>query len=751
MNVKKLLLPIIVFFIFYGQNVIARGQTFIAPDISSFEENMVFIKTNHIAKVILAHPRIDDGCLNVANDPPGQPGPIQWLPDIAMPFCPGTIITLFVDPVANATGYNWTLPPNVTLLSNANGSEITVRFDEPGTGIFQVTAVNAFGESPASVLTTLTLDPIETATEITMEMCPGDCVSFLGNTYCDEGEYEIVLDDAAENGCDSVILLYVIYRESDGDICADQLICLDDMAFITFTGNVSAGALFNWNFGGGSIISGNGSGPYKIQWQTAGTKIVTLVVEENGISTSHSIKIEVVEPPEPPEFYCLWDAPSGLQICWDDVPGAIGYSAVGINGTMGNFSFGSIDENCFSVVFPSDDKVGEASIELTIHLEEPCGDLVLTHTCQPVDCPPVVLSADPVGQVCLSPNASPILLNLNISGGNGGGTITWTGPGVTPNGIFSPAQAGIGVHTLVVTYEEGNCSWSTTMTLEVVPGPVITSIENQAPLFYFQQYSTIDLTMAHPGQYDFLWNGPNGFTYNQEDIDNWPNLQQGDYCVTVTNQFGCTATECVTVGPPILKVAPFRIICAGESVQLSVRPSNGIDFQWSPAAGLSCTSCANPIASPAQSTLYYVTATMPDGRTGTTFVFVMVFPPFFCGSIIGDDIAQKLETEILEDFEKHKGFSTELPDENYILEKIKLIENQAFVYPNPTKDKIDILSVFAPIQQVEIYDLSGKVILKYETEEQQAQMSLGAFLPGTYFVKIQTKNSVITKRVLLIQ
>lgn len=69
-----------------------------------------------------------------------------------------------------------------------------------------------------------------------------------------------------------------------------------------------------------------------------------------------------------------------------------------------------------------------------------------------------------------------------------------------------------------------------------------------------------------------------------------------------------------------------RTICEGESTQLNA--SGGVSYSWSPAAGLSCTDCANPIASPASSTTYTVTVIDAGGCTGTDSVRITVQP---CG------------------------------------------------------------------------------------------------------------------------
>lgn len=79
------------------------------------------------------------------------------------------------------------------------------------------------------------------------------------------------------------------------------------------------------------------------------------------------------------------------------------------------------------------------------------------------------------------------------------------------------------------------------------------------------------------------------------------------YSLTITNNAGCEDVDSVKVEvlPQIeVTVSPDVSICAGETVELT---ASGADrYEWSPADGLSCTDCANPIASPQKTTTYSV-------------------------------------------------------------------------------------------------------------------------------------------------
>ncbi|MCH8329908.1 MAG: hypothetical protein IH946_00765, partial [Bacteroidetes bacterium] len=64
----------------------------------------------------------------------------------------------------------------------------------------------------------------------------------------------------------------------------------------------------------------------------------------------------------------------------------------------------------------------------------------------------------------------------------------------------------------------------------------------------------------------------------------------------------------------------------GSSVQLNA--TGGSSFTWTPAAGLSCTSCANPTASPSVSTDYIVSSNLSGGCGNLDTVHVEVADTF---------------------------------------------------------------------------------------------------------------------------
>ncbi len=95
------------------------------------------------------------------------------------------------------------------------------------------------------------------------------------------------------------------------------------------------------------------------------------------------------------------------------------------------------------------------------------------------------------------------------------------------------------------------------------------------------------------------------------------------YTVTLTDVYGCSATDDVTILTttfPVADAGDNDTICYGGSTQLIA--TGGNQYQWAPATGLSNPNIANPIASPSVTTVYTVTVT---SNCGVAFDFVEIY------------------------------------------------------------------------------------------------------------------------------
>ncbi len=74
-------------------------------------------------------------------------------------------------------------------------------------------------------------------------------------------------------------------------------LCGSESILITYTGNASANAFYQWNFDGGNILSGSGQGEYVVNWDTPGNKTISLIVIENSCNSNvYTITLPVYQP-----------------------------------------------------------------------------------------------------------------------------------------------------------------------------------------------------------------------------------------------------------------------------------------------------------------------------------------------------------------------------------------------------------------------------------------------------------------------
>ncbi len=104
-------------------------------------------------------------------------------------------------------------------------------------------------------------------------------------------------------------------------------------------------------------------------------------------------------------------------------------------------------------------------------------------------------------------------------------------------------------------------------------------------------------------------------------------LATTEYTVTVTDIYGCTASDEVTVtvnSLPDADAGTDKEICRGGQVQLNA--TGGSSYQWSPSSSLNDPEIHNPVATPSSTTEYTVAVTNDAGCMSTDNVTVTVNP-----------------------------------------------------------------------------------------------------------------------------
>ncbi len=127
--------------------------------------------------------------------------------------------------------------------------------------------------------------------------------------------------------------------------------------------------------------------------------------------------------------------------------------------------------------------------------------------------------------------------------------------------------------------------------------------------------STLTLTDATPGG---AWSSSTGVVTVSSGTVTGVSVGTSNIIYTLTAT-GCSTSFPVTVNPfPTVSGGSNVTICLGDATGLT---ASGADtFSWSPAAGLSCANCRNPIASPTVTTTYTVT-----GKTLLPIVYSEMF------------------------------------------------------------------------------------------------------------------------------
>ncbi len=199
----------------------------------------------------------------------------------------------------------------------------------------------------------------------------------------------------------------------------------------------------------------------------------------------------------------------------------------------------------------------------------------------------------PVGNLCVS--SAPVQLAAVSMGG------TWSGTGVSPTGLFSPATAGVGAHTITYSVGIAPCNATSTAVINVVADPVVNLVSN-APVC---EGETLTITTDTTVNGIYSWTGPNGFTSSQSAvlIPNVTTSHNGTYTLGI-DMWGCSTSASLTfaVSPPVaIALTTPQPLCLNDNpatlsatvtLNGNTLPSNGI---WS---GAGVTDSINGVFNP---------------------------------------------------------------------------------------------------------------------------------------------------------
>ena len=384
------------------------------------------------------------------------------------------------------------------------------------------------------------------------------------------------------------------------DFTAAANICLGDQATITYTGNATPGAIYNWDFDGGNAV-GSGAGPYQVDWASSGIYTISLAVEENGCtSTSFTQTITVEDPIASPLMSCTTTT-SSVEFTWPNVAGATGYNVTVISGDAGV-------QNGNSYLVTGLNPGDAVTIEVEAIGTGICGNSTAQQNCVAQDCPTVTIDISPVADICASASTLPFDLSATTTGGGTSGTLSWAGNGITDPaaGTFDPNQAVIGTNTITATYQEDNCIFTQNIDINVFQTPEASMIV-QSPLCEGEQSIIVFNGTAEPGSI-YTWDFDGGITSDTGVGPyqiSWATAGTKTITLTVTSTDGCIstlATETVVVEGAL----------PAPTINCSVSTSSVL-FTWNDvgAASYNVTVLSAHTGTMPSSTSYEVTGLVP--------------------------------------------------------------------------------------------------------------------------------------------
>jgi len=211
-------------------------------------------------------------------------------------------------------------------------------------------------------------------------------------------------------------------------------------------------------------------------------------------------------------------------------------------------------------------------------------------------------------------------LQLNATGGI---IYSWTpSTGLSDDSIANPWVIVIDTTTYFVTVTDSNsCSAMDSVTIRVNPLP---NAYAGADTSYCEGDS---VQLMASGGVSYVWTPGSGLS-DASIADPWVDTSNTTiYVVTVSDSNNCVGMDSVTVSVnalPVVDAGSDTSICSGNSVQLFA--SGGIIFAWTPANDLSDDSIQNPIASPLDTTKYFVTVVDSLGCSNMDSVVISVVP-----------------------------------------------------------------------------------------------------------------------------
>lgn len=237
----------------------------------------------------------------------------------------------------------------------------------------------------------------------------------------------------------------------------------------------------------------------------------------------------------------------------------------------------------------------------------------------------VVNSASTGSASSNSPVCAGNTLSLTSSSGT---TYKWTGPNGFTSTQQNPTRTNIttaGAGTYSVTVTTGNCSLTTSTTVNVYAQPVANAGKDAT-------ICTGDTTTLHAsGGTSYSWSPTTGLSDPASADPVASPTATTSYVVTVSNSSACTSMDTVVVNvlqKPAANAGPDKIMTQGQTVTLNGKATGSdVSYYWTPSEYLSSDTVLTPTASPPETITYtlHVASKVGCGSESTDEMTVTVY------------------------------------------------------------------------------------------------------------------------------
>jgi len=396
----------------------------------------------------------------------------------------------------------------------------------------------------------------------------------------------------------------------DASFTANDSVCISENATITFMGESGPDAVYTWDFDGGTVVSGSGQGPYVVYWDTPGTKVITLFVDDNGC-TGESTYTVIVSPIPTTDFItteilCAGDeltvtytgtASPSADYTWD-FDGATIISGSGQGPYVitwfatGNYTVTLVEvseDGCIST--------GATSVNIVV-------PQVMT------------LTVDTVAANCYGSHDGQVV--VTPSGGTLPYTFLWsTGEGSSTSGEINTLPAGNYTVTIV---DANGCKNDTSFIITQPTDITYTYSTDSVDCYNGSDGSAVITASGGIPPYSYQWsNGDNG-----QDLTG---VNAGTYVALITDAHSCTKTATIQISEPtelMINIPVHETICIGQTAHLAVNVTGGTpsySYNWSTGSSVPVTE-----VNPHVTSSYSVVVTDHNGCSKSTATTVQVYP-----------------------------------------------------------------------------------------------------------------------------